>query len=353
MPLMRTSPLLFGRLARVATALAIVSAAVALVVGMSVPVLPRASSSAAIDIASIPTTTTMNASADVGGTWYVANPQTDDIYQETGSSLSALTTDWPSVTNISALVGYDSNLYAAVNSGGNGSVWEWEGVASGGWWPVGPQNSWTNTTSLAVYTSNNQSKLYVGVGVPGGDLSDNWGNVLEYEGGWNWETVSPGGWLSVNALASYGGFLFAGTGNWGAAGAAFGAGSVQVYNGQKWVSQTTGLEPVSAFDVFDGSLYLGEGTLNYSDGAVDEYDATTGDWTTRQSGLSAVTALADDGSTLYAGIFDPNETAIATTDGTSWQPVNASDFGIDLVDTEAGMTVYSCDPSTCPSIVVR
>jgi hypothetical protein len=193
------------------------------------------------------------------------------------------------ITNIPALGIFSNTLYGG--TGFQGRFLKYGGGTS--WSEI---HDFTEQVAVSIVEYNN--KMYVG--------TLNSGNVYEYDGV-SWSLSYTSSELAINALAVYGGDLYAGSGDFSGTN-----GTVYKFNGTTWsTSFASGQLSIQALTVYNGKLYAGSGSL----GKIFEYNGTT--WSESfDSTETTIYSLKEYNSNLYAGT-SPNG-KVLVYNGTAW-----------------------------------
>ncbi len=240
------------------------------------------------------------------------------------------------------------HLYAGIGLAA-GSAQVWQMGSNNNWKIVGGQginNSWdANNYERVSSMSSHKGKLYVGLGTTTGDAE-----VWSFDGS-TWTQIGGdnlnGGWdgvnyEEVNALASYGGNLYAGLGN------SNNDAEVWRWDGTSWTKiggdslnggWTSNYDKVGALASYNGNLVAGIGGTTAGEGELWQWNGSSwtkiggdglgGSW---DSSIRQVEALIQYDNKLIVGLgYATGDADIWELDGSTWTQIGG--------DTAGGVTV--------------
>jgi hypothetical protein len=264
------------------------------------------------------------------------------VWSIVGGSVSAVNNSWDAQTyeGVNSLATDGVNVFAGLGrTGGDGEIWQWDGVA---WTKIGGDSinsGWTNYAEQIWAMEYLAGNLYAGIGSSANDAEI-----------WQWDGVAwtkiggdsiNSGWTtnyeSVQSMTQDGTNLYAGLGS------SSGDSEVWQWDGASWTkiggdslnaSWDTTIESVVSLKYFGTDLYAGLGN-SADDAEVWQWDGVS--WTKiGGDGMNAswvastyeqVTALSYDGSNIYAGLGTSNgDGEVWRWDGVSWTQIGGDNL---------------------------
>jgi len=257
----------------------------------------------------------------------------------TWSSESTVVSHYSSAIGVHCLTVHDGKLYAGHGEDdelGQGDIFVYDGSS----WSLSYEGQEVSIRALASYGGKLYAAQY------GWDEGD--GDILVFDGGsWSvsYDAVVYGG---IESLWAFGGKLYAGTLSWDV------LGDILVFDGGSWkLDFATGKDAVAAFATYNGELFAGVG-YDDANGNGDIYVRRGNSWEGSFDGNEiSIRDFAVYGGKLYAAQYgwDTGDAVLLVYDGEQWTQHSTFDVYVGVASLSvyngrlfAGIGDFSWDP---------